>query len=474
MAEIALQPSFHILVCLIKIWKIEDIKNAKDDPKRENTLLISEVENIEIEDTYKKLITKASVKFPRGTVVKKTITTENAVEISTGVDALIDDTGILITTTTNSELAKTSHFQVGNRVRIMLGYTTDPKVAALTKIDNNGKSIFNDSSKLTEYEKALTTMFDGYITKCSISTPIEIECENLASGLKKITCPKIAEGTNKTVNDLFAEDGKWKLLKDSGLDLHPDTKSCKIDIGKVGISEDLTVADVFTTWNKMRLYTFIKDYNGVPHIAVGRSYFSNIGKDSILRDDSSEIPQILFSYHVAKDGLTLMNTNKDFLAVEAQRMGSDGKFYKITIIKNLKYDSQDPNSKKYRLLNETKLSKKAQRLGAKVMGGAKHVDLSIYTVIPYMSKKIGGSNDELLEEAIKHFESYNMNGIDGSLTLFGDLKLKSGIKVELVDKRFPDKNGYYLVEEVTTTFSTDGFRQTIKLPYKIASKKSDK
>ena len=155
-------------------------------------------------------------------------------------------------------------------------------------------------------------------------------------------------------------------------------------------------------------------------------------------------------------------------------MGSDGKFYKITIIKNLKYDSQDPNSKKYRLLNETKLSKKAQRLGAKVMGGAKHVDLSIYTVIPYMSKKIGGSNDELLEEAIKHFESYNMNGIDGSLTLFGDLKLKSGIKVELVDKRFQDKNGYYLVEEVTTTFSTDGFRQTIKLPYKIASKKSDK
>ena len=67
-----------------------------------------------------------------------------------------------------------------------------------------------------------------------------------------------------------------------------------------------------------------------------------------------------------------------------------------------------------------------------------------------------------------------MNGIDGSLTLFGDLKLKSGMKVELVDNRFPDKNGYYLVEEVTTIFGTDGFSQTIKLPYKIASKKTDK
>ena len=34
-------------------------------------------ESIEINDTYKKLINSASVRFPRGTVIKRTITSEN-------------------------------------------------------------------------------------------------------------------------------------------------------------------------------------------------------------------------------------------------------------------------------------------------------------------------------------------------------------------------------------------------------------
>lgn len=35
-------------------------------------------------------------------------------------------------------------------------------------------------------EEALnhTANFDGYIVKCSVSTPLEIKCENIASNLK--------------------------------------------------------------------------------------------------------------------------------------------------------------------------------------------------------------------------------------------------------------------------------------------------
>lgn len=474
MAAIDSQPSFHILISLIKVWEIKNAEEATDSGKMDRATLVSEVENVEIEETYKKLINKASVKFPRGTIIKKTVTKDNEkAEAYSKVNASVDDTGLIVTTRTNSEVANTSHFKVGNRIRIMLGYTTDPKVAALTKMDSKGKSIFNDKSKLTEYEKHLNIAFDGYITKCSASTPIEIECENLASGLKRISCPKITESTNKTVNDLLADDGKWKLLEKSGLKLHPDTKGCDINIGKVGISDNLTVADVLTTWSKMKLYAYLKDYNGEPHIAVGRTYFSSAGKDSVLNMPSSKIPQILFDYHVAENGLTLTNTDKAFLAVEAQSMESNGKFYKITIRKNPDYDSTKEGSKKYQVLNETTISKKAQRFGAQVLGGTKRVDLSTYTIIPYMSRKIGISHDDLLQEAVKYFESYHVNGIEGPLTLFGDLNLKSGTKVELVDNRFKDKNGYYLVEEVVTKFGTKGYRQTIKLPYKIASKKSE-
>ena len=129
---------------------------------------------------------------------------------------------------------------------------------------------------------------------------------------------------------------------------------------------------------------------------------------------------------------------------------------------------------KWQILNEAKLSKKSMKLGATVLSksGSDKIDLSTYTVIPYMSRKIGISHDDLLKEAKQYFESYNMNGIEGTLTLFGDLMMKSGTKIHLVDKRYSKKNGYYLVDEVHTVFGTRGFRQTIKIPYLIARDKS--
>jgi hypothetical protein len=60
------------------------------------------------------------------------------------------------------------------------------------------------------------------------------------------------------------------------------------------------------------------------------------------------------------------------------------------------------------------------------------------------------------------------------LTLFGDFALKTATKVELVDNRYPEKNGYYLVDEVSTSFGTGGYRQTIKLPYCISKIKKEK
>lgn len=474
MAAVKGQPSFHILISLIEIWDMKDPKKPMAEP--ENPLRIAEVESIQIDDSYRKLIGTASVKFPRGTVIKKTITTTNEQENANKVSATVDDAGVLITTRTDSKVASVADFKVGQRIRIYLGYTTDPTIAALIKLDTNKKSIFNDSDKLKKYKEELKVMFEGYITKCSIDTPIEIQCENLASGLKKITCPKVTAKKNMTVNDFLADNGKYKLLKDSGLSLHPETKSCEINIGKVNLTNDLTVADVLTEWSKYKVFAFVKFNGDTPYIAVGRSYFSNPGKDSVLNysDNKSDIPEILFDYHVANNGLTLMNTDKDFLAVEATGLDKDDKFYHITIRKNPDYDSSKKGSKKWQVMNETKLSKKAMKLGATPLTKSKdRVDLSKYTVIPYMSRKIGITKEALLQEAIKYFESYNMNGIEGQLTLFGDLNLKTAQKVQLTDKRHPAKNGYYLVDEISTTFGTGGYRQTIKLPYCIAKIKSE-
>ena len=67
----------------------------------------------------------------------------------------------------------------------------------------------------------------------------------------------------------------------------------------------------------------------------------------------------------------------------------------------------------------------------------------------------------------KYFRNYNLNGITGNVTVFGDFGLSPAVQVELIDYRNPSKNGVYLVEEVTTTFGVGGYRQQLSIPYKI-------
>ena len=122
-------------------------------------------------------------------------------------------------------------------------------------------------------------------------------------------------------------------------------------------------------------------------------------------------------------------------------------------------------------MNATQISKKSQKVtGNKTAEGAEtktKVDLSTYTIVPYMSPNMKIDSDTLVEETIEYFKSYNLNGITGSLTIFGDLALTSARQVELIDTRNPSKNGIYIVEEVTTTFGTQGYRQRITIPTKL-------
>lgn len=460
---------FSILICLVQIWEVENPNNPLPAPQ--SPLMITEVENIEIEESYRKIIGTASIRFPRGTVIKKTITQELNPE-DYQITATREDSGAIIVTRADSRKAEVADFKIGSRIKIMLGLTSDYKVAGLTKPDSQGKSIFNDSAKLNEYKKYLTTMFDGYITQCSIDHPIEIKCENMASSLKKITCPDIT-CADATMKDLFAEKGpkySCNLLKNTGLKLHPNTEMYDIHVGDIELNSHLTVADVLASWSKSGVVSFVKEHDGMPCIAIGRTYFSNPGGDSVIRygDGTSAPTQINFNYHVAKNDLRLTKSDLLFLAVEATGLDKQGKMYRITIRRNPNWNGESGDDK-YQLLNEVKISKKAQQAGVTALSQNKdRVDLSTYTILPYVSKKMGIDHEELVEEAKKYFETCNQNGVEGTLTLFGDLALKTGSVVELNDTLYPEKNGLYLVDEVYTTFGVNGYRQRIKLPYRLS------
>lgn len=478
------QPGFHILISLIEIWTPKDKKKPNGDVSGD-IMRICEVEDVQIEESFKKLIGTASVRFPRGTIVRKTITARTAEEEKDfqKISVQLSNSGVVEETRTETSVASADTFKVGQRIKIYLGYTTDPKVAEMAKTGNTGKTIYNDNNTYNEYlsnfkntgadsKKYMSLMFDGYITKVSVDTPIELECENLASFLKTISCPKV-KLKKCEVKDFIGEGGRYKLLENTGLILHPDTAKMDFDLGAVELNTDLTVADVLTEWAKYGLFCYLSDYNGQPAIQIGRAYFSNPGKDSLLNAATTPVVvPIHFDYHVANNGLTLTSSDKDFLAVKANGISSDDKFINITILRNPQYDpakDESNSNSRYRYVNETKLSRKALKAGKRYLTDAPNdkVDMKLYTQIAFVSKTIPVTVQKLAEEAIKYFEGYNMTGIEGSLTLFGDLHIHTAQQVQLIDKRYPGKNGIYLVEEVTTTFGTDGFRQRITLPYCI-------
>lgn len=461
-----------ILLCKILIWEPEDKSRidvtCPDDSK---CLVIRECESVEIEESYKKLIGTASVKFPRGTMIRRTLTKERLDENGADtvyVERLAD--GVLAERRSGSTVAAPSDFSVGQRIRIYLSYYKE-----------DGKYVGDDEAVKEKMEKELLDggpIFDGYIVKCSASTPIELKCENLASGLKRKNCRKLTTGNNAKVNDFIKEGGKYYLLGGTGLKPHPYTASCDINIGKVQLSDELTVADLLTEWSKYKLYCFLcPGEDDSVSLKVGRSYFSSKTAESLLNDTDDKKPRVIqFDYHVASDDLTLLNTDPQFLAVSAEGFRFEGsgagqKEVKISVTVRLNPEWKGPGDtkhKKFQLLNATKLGKKSQKLGIVQKSGA-NIDLSQYNVVSYTASKIGITQDELAEEAEACFESYNMNGIEGSVTIFGDKPLvRTATKVELIDLRQPEKNGWYLVEEVNTKFGVSGFRQTIKMPYCVA------
>lgn len=415
---------------------------------------ITEVEQIQITESYKKLIGTAKLTFPKGTVYRSTIigaVTAEGKDASALTAEMMQD-GVLIEKRTTQQAIGETTFNVGQRINIKLGY--------------NG--LFKN-------------MFDGYITGYNSDSKFEIECENMAYKLKLKQAPKFeTPKSGATVNDVL--EGKYNILKDTGFKIHSDTRKFDINLGMIKITDNFTVADILSEWSKYKVYCFLKydadTEDQMPAIAVGRPYSNSKSQPQFPEENGGEPFKIHFNYHVAENKLKIVRTDPKFLAVTGKALGSDEKFFEVTVRLNPEYDPDDGNSKKYQTVNATQISKKTHKLtGNTTADGADtktKVDLSTYTVVPYMSPNMNIDSDKLVEETIEYFQNYNLNGISGSVEIFGDLALSPAVQVELIDHRNTSKNGVYLVEEVETTFGVNGYRQSLSCPYKISPKNTAK
>lgn len=509
----AYEDKLAILVCQIKIWKA----NGTDwfsIPSANQCLTIRECESIEISDSSKELINKATVRFPRGTVISlsskkdknvKSGNKENSTEktnnlkdtnndgdVTSTSTAQFSDDGISTTSMavnyddkglidfnrskTEKALLSPNDVAVGNRIEIRLGY-------AYSEIEFN-------KMNMADNDPNMNVAFTGFITAVSVDTPLELECTNMAHVLTAVSTPNISVKSTLFIKDFLDDDGKYHLLKGTGISLSEASKNSTISVSGGSISNNLTIADVLTEWSKSGVLCIMETKsNGAAQLRVGLTYYAGKGGGKLPNNDkkyitynggNNSVMLIQFDWDVAQDKLSLKRNDKKYLAVEAQGRTKDNQFFKLTIRKNPNSDDEGwmvDSDGQFQVVNRRKVKDRKKMkyvdgtFSTKMIEGhlTDPVKLDKYNVIHYLSTKIGITEEELIEEAKQYWANYNPNGISGSLVIFGDLFIKPTDIVGLVDVRQPEKNGYYYVESVNTTFGINGYRRELKIPFKIAS-----
>lgn len=220
-----------MLNCLITIGD----EDPNDTLHILNKITVNEVVNLQIKDSYQTLINTATVEFTRQITIKSSLKDE----FGTREVKLVGD--------------KDSLFKRGKRINIKLCYG----------IDEN-----------------LKTMFDGYITSIISGNPFTLECEDMGYILKQTALDPIETSAKGTKINEFVP----KILKGTGIKLHPSTKEMNMEIGQIIYPQSCTVADILNRFKKWGIMCYMRNYNGVPHLAIGRTFFSVNASESLLKD----------------------------------------------------------------------------------------------------------------------------------------------------------------------------------------------
>lgn len=256
------------------------------------------------------------------------------------------------------ELLNPNDFVVDNRIEIYCGYAYS---------EDEFKSMMSDNNKVPTN---MEMVFTGFITACSVSTPLEVECENMAHILTTINVPDITEKNTMKVSDFLSDTGKYHLLKDTGISLAKDIGNSTIEVAKFHISSQLTVADVLAEWSKCGIMSYMENNaDGSSSLRVGRIYYVGKGGGDLPTKDNNYITYnpisqyniIQFDWDVADDKLSLVNSDKKYLAIKATARGKGGKYFGFTLRKTDASSGDwaiSGNDDTWSVVNEKKIVKK--------------------------------------------------------------------------------------------------------------------
>lgn len=261
------------------------------------------------------------------------------------------------------------------------------------------------------YNDKLNTEFEGFVTEKLPNTPFEIKCEDMINLLKqtKIKDKTLENTTLKGVLEHSIESVKKRIGDEISLVTAGSSINTKID------------SFIFENYTAASALQALKEKYNLAIYCLGKKLYAG---QAYLRVDV--LTRYHFQKNVVQTDLTYKEKASEKINVKAISIRED----------NTVVEAEVPDSN---------------------TGGEPHI-LRFY-----------GIKDKTKLKAIanEYYSRLNYDGYAGNITTFGIPYIEHGYKVKLEDEEYPDRAGTYYIDEVNTSFGTQGFRRTVTLGKKV-------
>lgn len=277
-------------------------------------------------------------------------------------------------------------------------------------IQGNNNTIFKAGDKVTVdlgYDFQNQTVFTGYLTKVSTTTPLILHCEDAMYLFKKATYTKSFKSVSLKELVNFLVSGIKEPIKAN--------VTMDVQLGKFMIENNATGVQVFEE---------LKKTYGISSFIRGGELFVGMSYNSDTANYSKE-KEFIFQQQVIDDSLEYQNKDERKVKIHAVSIDKNNK--------KMEYSTGDADGEK--------------------------VDIFGYDLS-------SGDLKKLAEEALN---KHRVDTLEGDFTTFGNPLVRHGDKAKLNDLKYPERNGVYIVKQVSTTFGTGGYRQRISLGKKLSN-----
>jgi len=281
-------------------------------------------------------------------------------------------------------------------------------------INDTGDSLFKRGDKVSVtagYFPDQKNIFNGFVSNVKPTTPISFTVENNFWLLKQVSITKSFRTVNlsELLSFMLGELQKSDLYQDTGVNINFEA-TAELTLPNFRINR-ATIAEVL---NKLREY-------GIFSFFRGNTLYSGIAVVPELQTEHN----ITFSRDIVmgSDNLIYNKIDDRKIKLVAVSMGLDNQKTEVTV------------------------------------GDA---DGELRTFYYYNLSKT-----DLQAAAERELERVKYEGYTGTFTTFGEKIINHGDIINLVDKKYPYRNGKYLAKVNSTDIGFGGYRQTIELDAKV-------